>query len=80
MNELHQHMIQAPLKEVYRKYLVNSVFASLATSLFIFFDTLFLGQGVGSAGLATITFSMPILLVFSAVSSFMAYGGPRCLR
>lgn len=76
MNELHQHMIQAPLKEVYRKYLVNSVFASLATSLFIFFDTLFLGQGVGSAGLATITFSMPILLVFSAVSSFMAYGGP----
>ena len=76
MNNTQQELIHAPLKQVYRKYLFNSIFASLATSLFIFFDTLFLGQGVGSAGLATITFSMPILMVFSAISSFMAYGGP----
>ncbi len=68
-------LLHTPLVPLYRKYLFTSILSSLATSLYIFFDTLFLGRGVGSAGLATITFAMPLILPVSAIASLFSSGG-----
>ncbi len=64
--------------EVYKiffGYLIPSIVASITVSMYILFDTIFIGRGVGSEGLAALNIAIPIYNVLFAVGLLLGIGG-----
>lgn len=59
----------------YFSILVPTIFGNLATSIYVFFDVIFIGTGAGSNGLAALNISMPIFSLLIAMSMMFGVGG-----
>lgn len=57
------------------KFLLSSVLGTLAVSFYVLFDTIFIGQAVGSNGLAALNICLPIYTLLSAVGLLLGMGG-----
>jgi len=72
-------LLNGDIKKVFYKYLVNSVLGMLAVSFCILVDTMFIGQGIGSEGLAALNICIPIFNVFNGIGLLFGMGGATVL-
>ena len=64
----------SPFK-LFLKFLIPSISAMLGLSLYILFDTIFIGQGVGVDGLTALNISLPIFSMFISLGMMIGIGG-----
>lgn len=57
------------------KFISSSILGTLMVSIYILFDTIFIGQGVGSDGLAALNICLPIYSLLSAIGLLLGMGG-----
>jgi putative MATE family efflux protein len=67
------------IKKLFMKFLIPSIFGSVMVSMYILFDTIFVGRGVGSEGLAALNISIPIYNLLFALGLLMGVGGATAL-
>lgn len=68
-------LLNDDIKKVFLKYLLPSVGGMLGISLYVLGDTLLVGRGLGSSGLAALNISIPILNIFSGLGLLLGVGG-----
>ena len=52
-------LLEDPVRSVFLSYLVPSVSATLVTSIYILADTMMIGRGIGSVGIAALNILLP---------------------
>lgn len=63
------------ISKLFFAYLFPSVTGSLAVGVLIFIDTVFIGRGVGSLGLAALNIVLPIFTLYSSLGLLFGIGG-----
>lgn len=79
MNDNKNILLNGDIKKIFYKYLLNSVLGMLAVSFCILVDTMFIGRGIGSAGLAALNICIPIFNVFNGLGLLFGMGGATAL-
>ena len=79
MIEKNKILLNGDIRKIYYKYLLNSVLGMLAVSFCILVDTMFIGRGIGSAGLAALNICIPIFNVFNGIGLLFGMGGATAL-
>ena len=64
-----------PILKLFLKYLLPSVAGTLSVGILIFIDTLFIGRGMGSLGLAALTTAVPMFTLYSSIGLLLGMGG-----
>lgn len=72
-------LLNGNIKKIFYKYLVNSVLGMLSVSLCILVDTMFIGQGIGSEGLAALNICIPLFNLFNGIGLLFGMGGATLL-
>lgn len=67
------------LRKIFIRYLIPGILSSLAVSLYIFADTMFIGLGVGTDGLTALNISVPMFTVFTSTYLCIGIGGSNIL-
>ena len=65
MKDKESVFLNSDINKLFYKYLINSVLGMLAVSFCILADTMFIGQGIGSDGLAALNICIPIFNLFN---------------
>ena len=79
MNDKKEILISGKIEKIYYKYLFNSILGMLAVSFCILVDTMFIGRGIGSEGLAALNICIPIFNVFNGIGLLFGMGGATAL-
>lgn len=61
--------------KLYFKYFFPTMCAALSTSIYILFDTIFIGQGIGSAGLTALNIALPMYSIYFGSGLLIGIGG-----
>lgn len=69
------NILKDDVKKLYIKYFFPTVGAALVTSIYILFDTIFIGQGVGGDGLAALNIVLPIYSIVFGCGYLLGVGG-----
>lgn len=69
------NLLEGDIKKVFLSYLIPSVGGMLGVSLYVLGDTLLVGRGLGSSGLAALNISIPIMNIFSGIGFLFGVGG-----
>ncbi|MCD2500293.1 MATE family efflux transporter [Clostridium sp. NSJ-145] len=72
-------LVKDDVKKLFLKYFFPTVGAALVTSIYILFDTIFIGQGVGGDGLAALNIVLPIYSLVFGVGYLIGVGGSTVL-
>lgn len=78
MEKTHE-LTHGNLRKVFLNYLIPSVGGMLGTSLYVLGDTMIVGRGLGSQGLAALNLSIPIINVFNGLGLLFGIGGATAL-
>ncbi len=68
-------ILKSDVKRLYLKYFFPTVGAALVTSIYILFDTIFIGQAVGGDGLAALNIVLPIYSIVFGCGYLIGIGG-----
>lgn len=68
-------LLDGDIKRVFLKYLIPSIGGMLGVSLYVLGDTMIVGRGLGSQGLAALNVSIPIINVFNGLGLLFGIGG-----
>ena len=63
------------ITSLFLKYLIPSVTGTLSVGVLIFIDTVFIGRGVGSMGLAALNTAIPAFTLYSSTGLLLGMGG-----
>lgn len=63
------------VKKIYFKYLLPSVTGTLSIGILIFIDTVFIGRGIGSLGLAALNTALPAFSIYASLGILLGIGG-----
>ena len=69
------NLLKDDIKKLYFRYFFPTMCAALSTSIYILFDTIFIGQGVGSKGLTALNIVLPIYSVYFGTGLLVGIGG-----
>ena len=69
------NLLKDNVYKLYFKYLFPTMCAALSTSIYILFDTIFIGQGVGSLGLTALNIALPIYSIYFGTGLLIGIGG-----
>lgn len=69
------NLLKDNVYKLYFKYFFPTMCAALSTSIYILFDTIFIGQGVGSAGLTALNIALPIYSIYFGTGLLIGIGG-----
>ena len=58
------NLLKDDIRKLYFKYFFPTMCAALSTSIYILFDTIFIGQGVGGKGLTALNIVLPIYSIY----------------
>src|SRR3712207_2301791 len=72
-------LLNDDLKKLFIRYLIPSLLSSIAIAMYIFVDTMFIGLGVGSSGLAALNISLPVFTISSSLALILGIGGATTL-
>ena len=61
------------------RYMIPSVLGMLGLSMCIFFDTMFIGRGIGNLGLAALNVGIPMYSIFNSIGLIFGVGGATAL-
>ena len=64
-----------PVLKLFLNYLLPSVAGTLSVGILIVIDTLFIGRGIGSLGLAALTTAVPMFTLYSSIGLLLGMGG-----
>ena len=67
------------MKKIFFKYLIPSVGGMLGVSLYVLGDTMVVGRGIGSVGLAALNISIPIINVFNGLGLLFGVGSATAI-
>ncbi len=69
------NLLQDSVYKLYFKYFFPTMCAALSTSIYVLFDTIFIGQGVGSTGLTALNIVLPIYSIYFGTGLLIGIGG-----
>ena len=69
------NLLQDSVYKLYFKYFFPTMCAALSTSIYVLFDTIFIGQGVGSTGLTALNIVLPIYSIYFGTGPLIGIGG-----
>ncbi|MDO4534565.1 MAG: MATE family efflux transporter, partial [Clostridium perfringens] len=69
------NLLEGNIKTIYFKYLFPTAIGSLAISIYVLLDTIFIGQGVGADGLAALNINTPIFSAGFGLGLLIGVGG-----
>lgn len=72
-------LLKGDIKKTFFKYLIPAVGGMLGTSLYVLGDTMIVGRGLGSQGLAALNVSIPLNNVFNGMGLLLGIGGATAL-
>lgn len=70
-----QDFLNKPVKQVFMRYLVPSVFATMVTSIYVLADTIIVGKGIGTIAVAALNIVLPLYNVFFGLGLLFGVGG-----
>ena len=70
-----QDFLNKPVKQVFMRYLVPSVFATMVTSIYVLADTIIVGKGIGTIAVAAINIVLPLYNIFFGLGLLFGVGG-----
>lgn len=62
-------------KKLFSRYLIPSISATLVTSIYILADTIIIGKGIGSDGIAALNLLLPLFSLFFGTGMLFGIGG-----
>ena len=68
-------LLKGEPKKLFFKYLVPSISATLVTSVYILADSIIIGKGVGSDGIAALNILLPLFSFYFALGILYGVGG-----
>lgn len=69
------NLLKDDIRKLYFKYFFPTMCAALSTSIYILFDTIFIGQGVGGKGLTALNIVLPIYSIYFGTGLLVGIGG-----
>ncbi|CDQ20239.1 MATE family efflux transporter [Halobacillus karajensis] len=75
MNGTHESLKHQPVKKVFIQYLFPSLLGMMLMSVNILIDGVFVGNGVGSEGLAGVNLAMPVFSLIFSIALWIGIGG-----
>lgn len=69
------NLLKDNVYKLYFKYFFPTMCAALSTSIYILFDTIFIGQGVGRLGLTALNIALPIYSIYFGTGLLIGIGG-----
>ena len=73
MSKEERNLLEGDIKKTFLKYLLPAVGGMLGTSLYVIGDTMVVGRGLGSQGLAALNVGIPINNVFKKYARAVRY-------
>ncbi len=70
-----QDFINKPVRQIFMKYLVPSVFATMVTSIYVLADTIIVGKGIGTIAVAALNIVLPLYNIFFGLGLLFGVGG-----
>lgn len=70
-----QDFLNKPVKQVFMRYLVPSVFATMVTSIYVLADTIIVGKGIGTIAVAALNIVLPLYNIFFGLGLLFGIGG-----
>lgn len=74
METLQQNLMNKPVKKVFFHFFFPAVFGMMLMSVNMLLDGIFVGHGIGEAGLAGVNLAAPIFTVILAISLWIGIG------
>ena len=72
-------LLEGDMKKTFLKYLIPSVGGMLGVSLYVLGDTMIVGRGIGSVGLAALNISIPMINVFHGLGLLFGMGASTAI-
>lgn len=72
-------LLTQPEGKIFYRYFFNNLISSLMLAIYIFFDTIFVGQGIGPDGLAALNITFPCYSMEIGFAQLMGMGGATAL-
>ena len=72
-------LLKGDIRRVFLKYLIPSVGGMMGISLYVLGDTMLIGRGLGSQGLAALNISIPLINVLNGLGLLFGIGGATFL-
>lgn len=72
-------LLEGNMKKIFLKYLIPSVGGMLGVSLYVLGDTIIVGRGIGSVGLAALNISIPMINVFNGLGLLFGMGASTAI-
>ena len=78
-NESVSSLLTQPVSKLFFQYFRSNLVSSLMLAVYILFDTIFIGWGVGSQGLAALNITLPCYSLEIGFAQMMGMGGATAL-
>lgn len=75
----NQELLKGDIKKLFFKYLIPSVGGMLGVSLYVLGDTMIVGRGIGSNGLAALNISIPMINVLHGLGLLFGMGASTAI-
>jgi len=73
------NLLEDDIKKLFVKYVSTSVLGMITVSLYILFDTIFIGRGIGKEGLTALNISLPIYNLIYGTGMLIGVGGATAM-
>ncbi|WP_052447524.1 MATE family efflux transporter [Clostridium polynesiense] len=73
------NLLEDDIKVLFFKYVSTSVLGMITVSLYILFDTIFIGRGIGKEGLTALNISLPIYNIIYGTGMLIGGGGATAM-
>ena len=68
-------LLQQPVRSLFFRYFRSNLVSSLMLAVYVLFDTIFIGWGIGSQGLAALNITLPCYSLEIGFAQMMGMGG-----
>lgn len=72
-------LLQQPVRSLFFRYFRSNLVSSLMLAVYVLFDTIFIGWGIGSQGLAALNITLPCYSLEIGFAQMMGMGGATAL-
>lgn len=73
------NLLEDDVKRLFIKYVSTSVLGMITVSLYILFDTIFIGRGIGKEGLTALNISLPVYNLIYGTGMLIGVGGAAAM-
>ena len=70
-----QDFLHRPVREIFFRYLLPSIFGTMVTSIYVLADTIMIGKGIGTVAMAALNIALPVYNIFFGLGLLFGVGG-----